>query len=252
MAARKHHCRKIWFFRSYFLDWNLFEKILLALAIVVPITLGIALQSTWIQIGASSLMVVSALLFAKAKIEGYFLAAIAIILLIIVAWGERLYGEVGIQLFFGLPMLVVGFVSWLRATKKGEDNKPPELEIRKTSLKEMGILISGCVVLGVGIYFMLAAIDTHLLALSTFSATSTIFATILIARRSHLGTFGYVINDISNILLWLMIVFAGDVTAIVMIVNPTLLLINDTYGIFTWRKMFKDQEQKRGIHPYSH
>jgi len=61
-------------------------------------------------------------------------------------------------------------------------------------------------------------------------------------RRSHLGTFGFASNDISNILLWLMIVLMGDITAIVMIVQPILLLVNNTYGIFEWRKLFKMQE----------
>ena len=34
----------------------------------------------------------------------------------------------------------------------------------------------------------------------------------------------------------------GDITAIVMIVQPILLLVNNTYGIFEWRKLFKMQE----------
>ena len=218
-------------------NWNLLEKTILTLAVVVPVTLGIILQSSLIQIGASSLMVISALFFAKVRIEGFFLSAIAMILLAIVAWGERLYGEVSVIVVFGLPALVVGFISWLKSRKKDDPNKPSEIEIRKTRPKELVILISICAALSVGVYFLLQAVDTNQLELSTFSVVSTIFATVLVVRRSHFGTLGFVINDISNIFLWLMIVFAGNSTAIVMIVNPALLLVSDIYGVFKWRKI---------------
>jgi len=230
------------FIRNYFRDWSRFECVLLTLAIFVPIILGIVFQSGLIQIGASSITTIAALLFAKAKIEGFLFTLIGTVLFCIVAFQNRLFGEVGVLLFFGLPMQVVGLISWSKVRKKGEDSQPAKIEVSRTGLKEILILTLICGVLGIGIYFLLAAIDTNLLLLSTTSVVSTIFGTILMVRRSHLGTFGFALNDISNILLWLMIVLMGDSTAIVMVIQPILLLVNDTYGIFEWRKMLILQE----------
>ena len=234
--------RKQGFINNYFSNWNKFECVLLALAFFAPVSLGIVFQSSLIQIGASSITMIASLLFAKARIEGYFLSLIGMVLFGIVAFNNRLFGEVGVLLFFGLPAMIAGFISWSKALKKGKDNQPAKIQIRKTSLKEIFILMLLCVVMGIGLYFLLAAIDTNLLLLSTISVVFTVFGTILMVRRSHLGTFGFALNDISNILLWLMIVLMGDITAIVMIVQPILLLVNNTYGIFEWRKLFKIQE----------
>jgi len=226
---------------NYFRNWNKFERVLLALAFTVPVTLGIIFQSSLLQIGASSITMIASLLFAKARIEGYLLSLIGMILFGMVAFDNRLFGEVGVLLFFGLPAMIAGFISWSKALKKGEDNKPAKIQIRKTSSKEILILALICGIMGIGLYFLLAAINTNLLLLSTISVVCTVFGTILMVRRSHLGTFGFALNDISNIMLWLMIVLMGDSTAIVMIVQPILLLVNNTYGIFEWRKLFKIQ-----------
>lgn len=228
--------------KNYFSSWNVLERTLLALALIAPITLGVIFQSSLLQISASSTTIIAALLFAKARIEGYLLSLVGMVLFGIVAYNNRLFGEVGVLLFFGLPAQIAGFISWLKALKKGEPNAPLKIQIRKTSLKEILVLSLICGALGVGLYFLLAVINTNLLLLSTISVVFTVFGTILIIRRSHFGTLGFIPNDIINILLWLTIILIGDITAIVMIVQPIMLLVNDIYGIFEWRKMLKAQE----------
>ena len=227
---------------NYFSGWSILERTLLTLAFIVPVTLGITFQSSLLQIGASSVTMIASLLFAKARIEGYFLSLAGMIMFAIVAFNNRLFGEVGVLIFFGFPMLIAGFISWSKALKKPGGNKPAKLQIRKTGKKEIAILALLCAIAGIGLYFLLKAINTNLLLLSTISVVFTIFGTILMVRRSHLGTLGFALNDISNILLWLMIVLLGDITAIVMIVQPMLLLVNNTYGIFEWRKLLQMQE----------
>ena len=230
------------FFSSYFSGWSILERVFLVLALVAPVTLGIIFQSSLLQISASSVTMIASLLFAKARIEGYVVSLIGMVLFGIVAFNNRLFGEVGVLIFFGLPAQIVGFISWTKALKKSDDNKPAKIQIRRTRLKEILILSLICGVLGVGLYFLLGAIDTNLLLLSTISVVFTVFGATLMIRRSHLGTLGFALNDISNIMLWFMIVFLGDITAIVMIVQPVMLLINNTYGVFEWRKLLKLQE----------
>ena len=229
---------------NYFSDWSKFEITLLMLAFSVPLTLGIIFQSSLIQIGASSVTMIASLLFAKARIEGFLISLIGMVLFGIVAFDNRLFGEVGVLLFFGLPAQIAGFISWTKALNKKESSSPSKIQIRKTGRKEIFILVAACGVFSVGLYFLLGAINTNLLLLSTISVVFTVFGTVLMVRRSHLGTLGFALNDISNILLWLMIVMMGDITAIVMIVQPVLLLVNNTYGVFEWRKLLRVQEME--------
>jgi len=92
------------------------------------------------------------------------------------------------------------------------------------------------------IEFLLAVFDTNFLILSTISVASSVYGTILIIRRSHLGTFGFAVNDIAGILLWIMAFHAIDSSNAVMVVQPLMLLINDSYGVIEWRKLLKEQE----------
>jgi len=139
-------------FANYFAEWNKFELILLTLAIVAPLTLGVIFGSSLLQIGASSITVMAALLFAKARIEGYLISVIGLILFGVVAFNNSLYGEVGVIIFFGFPAQIAGFISWFKALKKGEKDKPATIRIRKTSIKELLLLALLCSLLGIGIY----------------------------------------------------------------------------------------------------
>jgi len=47
---------------------------------------------------------IASLLFTKARIEGYLLSPIGMVLFGIEAFNNRLFGEVGVLLFFGLPL----------------------------------------------------------------------------------------------------------------------------------------------------
>ena len=230
------------FISNYFWSWSILERIFLVLAFVVPVSLGVIFQSSLLQISASSVTMIASLLFAKARIEGFVVSLIGMALFGIVAFNNRLFGEVGVLILFGLPAQIAGVISWRKALNKTGDNKLAKIQIRRTSLKEITILVLICVVLSIGLYFLLAAIDTNLLLLSTISVVFTVFGTILMIRRSHLGTLGFALNDVSNFLLWLTIVLLGDITAIVMIVQPIMLLINNTYGVFEWHKMLRIQE----------
>jgi len=234
----------IWFFKNLFKGWNTFEMAMLFVAIFVPVVVGIIFDSTWLQIVASSSTAVVVLFFAKAKVEGYVISVIAISSYVIVAWGERLFGEVIIQLSISTPIVIVGFIAWLRSIKTNKDHgRPAEITIATTSIKELLIVIPILVVAGVGIYFLLLAFDTPFVLVSTISVVFSLAAAyFLLIRKSFFGTFGYVLNDVSQIILWTSVLIVTENFGILpIVIMATILLILDTYAIFTWRKMYKRQ-----------
>ena len=234
----------IWFIEDYFKGWNAFEIALLISAVVVPVSLGLIFSSAWIKIVASSSTLIMSLLFAKAKIEGYFVAILSITTFVIVAWGERLFGEVIIQLIFVVPMSVIGFFIWLKDIRINKSTgHRAEIVICKKSAKELSLTAVTLALLGVGFYFILQAFETQFLFVSTLSVVTALGGLYLIARKSYWGPFVFALNDIVQITLWAMVlVTTRDMGFITVLSLPSMLLLNDIYGTIKWRKMYYAQK----------
>ena len=234
------------YLKKFFRGWNAFEIIFLCLAIAVPLTLGLIFGSTWLQIVASSTSLIVAILFAKAKIEGYVLVIVSMTTFVIVAWSERLFGEVIVQLGFALPLYIYGFVNWLRNIRKIKgDGQALELKVQKTSLKEVLLVLIVIIPIGIGVYFLLGAFNALFLLASTFALTTGIIAVYLVARASVFNPIAYITNDISQIVLWsLVLAYIGDIGIGAMLILPCLLAVNDIYALFRWRKKYLSQQSR--------
>ena len=79
---------------------------------------------------------------------------------------------------------------------------------------------------------------------STLSIIASLIATYLTARRSEYGFVGFIINDLILITLWGIPVITGDLTLIPVLLCPLLLLLNDVYGVYNWKKLKEKQEGK--------
>ena len=72
---------------------------------------------------------------------------------------------------------------------------------------------------------------------------TSVLASYFEARRSEFSLFCYIANDIVIIILWLIPIINGQTELISILVGP-LLLINDIYGSFNWRKLKIQQKEK--------
>lgn len=95
-------------------------------------------------------------------------------------------------------------------------------------------------------YFILKAFNTDLLVISTMSVVTSVLASYFEARRSELSLFCYIANDLVIITLWLIPIISGQIELISVLVGPILLLINDIYGSYNWRRL-KNQQKEKGI-----
>lgn len=93
-------------------------------------------------------------------------------------------------------------------------------------------------------YFILKAFNTDLLVISTMSVVTSVLASYFEARRSELSLFCYIANDLVIITLWLIPIISGQIELISVLVGPILLLINDIYGSYNWRRLKKQQKEK--------
>ncbi|MCI8832764.1 MAG: nicotinamide mononucleotide transporter [Clostridia bacterium] len=226
--------------KNYFKDWTKFELVFLVCGLTVSILSSIIFKGTIIDTLYTSLYLITALLMSKGKVESYFVGFISVFFYGIVSYNQGYYGELIITIFLTFPIMIIGIISWLRNQDKEDDvviiNKLPPSEI-------IVALVSQLILFWI-YYFLLKAFNTDLLVLSSISVVTSVLASYFEARRSELSLFCYIANDIVIITLWIIPVIAGETALVSVLVGPILLLINDIYGSYNWRRLKETQNQK--------
>lgn len=85
-------------------------------------------------------------------------------------------------------------------------------------------------------YFVLRALGTANLALSTLSVATSFIASYLTFRRSPCYALGYAANDLVLIAMWVLAALEEPAYA-PMIARFAMFFINDAYGFINWRRM---------------
>ena len=181
-------------------------------------------------------MIICALTQAKGKIISQFIGVIAIILYTIVAFKNQYYGEVIIDVVVLLPMYIIGIYSWI-TNKNEETDAVNQNVLAKEEWIILGILD---VLLFVILYYILKYFNTNQLIVSTLSMLASLMANYLIVRRNKYSFLFYILNDLILVILWGIPVLQGDFALIPILIDPVLLLINDSYGWKNWNKNEKE------------
>lgn len=227
---------------NYFKDWNFFEKLYLFVGIVVGILTSIIFNGTIIDSLYTVTYLTTAILMSKGKVESYFIGIISVFFYGIVSYNQGYYGELLITIFLTFPMMIIGIISWLKHQDKDED----VVIISSLSKKEIVFAFSSQLILFWVYYFLLKAFNTDLLMISSLSIVTSVLATYFEARRSELSLFCYVANDLILITLWMIPIINGVTSLISVLIGPMLLLVNDIYGSYNWKRL-KDIQKGKGI-----
>ncbi len=182
-----------------------------------------------------SLIGVTALIFtAKGDIWGQILIIIFAVFYGVVSFSRQYYGEMITYLGMSAPMAVVALISWIRHPSK--ENKA-EVEVKRLTARNIIFTVLFAIAVTFAFYFILSALGTAQLLLSTASVTTSIIAATLTYLRSPYYALGYAANDVVLIGLW---VLAGNLAMIICFI---VFLINDLYGFYNWQRMQKRQSK---------
>lgn len=219
-------------------EWTIFEKILLFGSIMVISSVGLVFKSDLLTTSCSLLCIITVLLIAKGKNIGQVLGVLVTIMYSIVAYKNKYYGEVLINLLLMLPLYIIGIITWINH----KDEKTNFVEINSIQKKEW--IIVAIVFLGIfmGIYILLKFFNTNELIVSTISVLVSLFAAYLQMRRSRYSFSFYLINDIVLMFLWGIPVIHGNYTLFPILLNPMVNFINDMYGSYNWKRTEKIQK----------
>lgn len=175
---------------------------------------------------------VTSLIFAaKGNVWAQILMIVFSVLYGIISYQFRYWGEMVTYLGMTLPMAVWSTVTWI----KNPSENGNEVAIQKITKKHIaGIIFFGTVVTVV-FYYVLRALDTPNIVLSTISIATSFLAASLTMLRSSYYALGYASNDIVLIILW-GLASIEDPIYITVVVNFVIFFINDMYGFISWKK----------------
>ena len=227
--------------KKNFKDWKLHELILLIFSIVaVTLVFVLSNEKSIISYIASLIGITSVMMCAKGLFYAPFLDFIYISLYIIMSINEKYYGEVFVYIFIMIPLTVCTIITWLKK-RNGNSNI---VEVNNIKKKEWIILLCFSIIIPFLLYFVLKALNTSQLIISTISIFTSIIASYLLLRRSSYYAIAYILNDLVLILLWSLTIFNGSTQYLPLVVSLTVYLINDCYGFYRWRKQEKKQKKE--------
>ena len=189
---------------------------------------------------AATLIGVTALIFvARGDVWGQILTVVFSFLYSIASWHFAYYGEIITYLCMSAPIAAVSVVTWLKHPYKKDRN---EVKIHHLSPRGFILLFIATVIVTVAFYFILGALGTTNLIVSTFSVSTSFLAASLLMFRSSYYAIAYAANDIVLIILWVLASF-DDPSYIPMVVNFAAFLANDLYGFLSWKAREKKQTE---------
>ena len=189
----------------------------------------------------ASLIGVTSLIFcAKGNPFGQVLMIIFSIIYTIISYSFSYYGEMITYFCMTLPMAVFSLISWLRNPYKGNKS---QVAINRIKAKEIAFLIFLATAVTIAFFFILKALNTANLIVSTISVATSFSAAYLTFRRSPYLSVLYALNDAVLIVLWIFAT-AQNRSYISVVICFSVFLINDIYCFINWKRMQKLQTEE--------
>lgn len=191
-------------------------------------------------IGATALILVS-----KGNPIGQFLTIVFSVFYGIISYSFNYYGEMITYLGMSAPIALWALITWLKNPYKGNIC---EVKVNSLSKKEWCIFLAAAVIITLSFFFILQALNTANLIISTVSVLTSFVAAYLTARRSRFYAIGYALNDIVLIVLWSM-ASLKDFTYLPMVICFIAFFVTDSYGFINWSIMNKKQHEDESVIP---
>lgn len=188
----------------------------------------------------SAIFGITSLIFnAKGHVIGQFIGVAFAIFYSVVAFYFRYYSELITYAFMTGPIAILSIISWLR----NPFGRSGQVAVATLTKKKVIIMWTLAAAVTVAFFFILRALNTPNLAVSTISITTSFLACYLMLIRSPWFAVAYAANDIVLIVLWLLATIV-NLAYLPMVTCFSVFLFNDIYSFICWCKMRKSQAEK--------
>lgn len=191
----------------------------------------------------SALFGVSCVIFnAKGSVWGQIIGVCFAFTYAAFAYVNRYYGETIIYLALMLPIHIASIVSWLK--NRNEKAAYAEVKINRLSKREYALIVVGAAAVSVGFYFLLSALKTDNLIVSTISLVASLGAAYLMLRRCEYFSLCFIANDVILLVLWSMKIPELGTAVLPSLLSFGLYLFNDTYSFINWKRIKHRQQRE--------
>lgn len=158
-----------------------------------------------------------------------------------ISYSFKYYGEMITYSGMSAPIALWALISWLKNPYKGNKS---QVKVNSLSKKEWCLFFLLAITTTISLFFVLQALHTSNLNISSVSVFTSFSAAYLTARRSRFYAIGYAANDIVLIIMW-SIASYENITYLPMVVCFVSFFITDTYGFINWSLMNKKQTSEK-------
>ena len=219
--------------------YNILDLILITIGILTVSITSAIFHTQWFVILNTVLGLLCVFTQAKGKVSTWFIGIVYFCFYIFISYTQKYYGEALLYLIIMLPMYIYGAIHWLR-----HRDKKDEVVIVRSNLSKLEWCLAfvGFVLVSVGVFFLLKALNTSQLVVSTLSFVSMLPAVYLLMRRCKWNQVAFLINDFIVPILWIFLVVEGNLEFIPMCIYHVFQIIYDVYGLIEWIKLEKKQK----------
>ena len=227
--------------KKFLKSFTLVEWLIWSISVISIIVFFFVFKNTQYLYLVGSLIGATALIFvSKGNPIGQLLTIVFSVFYGIISYSFNYFGEMITYLAMSAPISLWALISWLRNPYKGNKS---EVAVNCLSRKEWCLFLIAAGGITVSFFFILKALNTANLIVSTISVLTSFIAAYLMARRSRFYAMGYGANDIILIILWSMASFE-NITYLPMVICFVSFFVTDTYGFINWSIM--NRKQKAG------
>lgn len=218
-------------------NWNLYEIIWISFFSIAAFMPALMQKDSLFGLSTFITGIFCVLLAAKGKIMTYAFGMYNTFAYAYISYANGLYGEMGLNLLFFIPMNIVGFLFW----KKRLQNNV--VEKRRLKVKEFGCLVLTCILSIAVLGWMLSLIkDQNTPYIDATTNILSIAATLLMVWRYREQWMLYIVLNVVTIIMWIIRTIQGSSEGLLMIIMWIAFLTNAVYGLYLWTKRTSQQK----------
>ncbi len=218
-------------------SWNLYEIVWLTVFCGAALILTLIMEDSLFGLSTFITGIFCVLLAAKGNILTYVFGMYNTFGYAYISYINGLYGEMGLNILFFVPMNIIGFVFWRKRLQQNV------VEMRRLNTRVFSYLIFICILSVWVLGWALSLIKTQ--NTPYIDATTNILsiaATLLMVWRYREQWILYIILNVFTIIMWVIRTMQGSSDGIMMIVMWIAFLTNAVYGYYVWSKRTRQQK----------
>lgn len=217
--------------------------IITILSLIISVISGVI--SNDLIIGGTILLtgLLCAYFASEGKRINYILGLINYLLMGYVAFKNNLFGIFFFYIFIFSPLQVNGFITW---NKNLNDDK--NVKVREFTLKNSCLITLSCIIGSIILGYLLTLIPTQRLAfMDATSNCINLCGVILMILRFKESWWLWLINNIIDLIIWIITVINGGNGSVMMLLVSIGYLLINIYGVIKWNIEAKKNKKYKKV-----